>query len=409
MIKLISRTDGKIAVTILGIISLLLLVVFVFPVMKAYAVHCVGGVAGTGVAKSCIEDVNNTKHNLNKNLDIAQTGTTEVCVFCHTPHGFRNTGSLNIGGSPTVDGTAGTAQAPLWNRRINQPANYTAYNGPNFDATPGTPKGVSLACLSCHDGAISFDALVNAPGSGGFMPTNKRTEGPDTEKMGLTFPTISGVSASKMAGTNRPTGTTGGFLGGLANFVGSTTDPFAIGQTASFGMGPFPNLGTDLSDDHPISMAMPATDPQFADVLNNRLNNIDGGTSNEGIKIAYVSRYGNQTTPGTTVWSPDKRDRIRLYPSAGGTGGVTDGSVFVECASCHNPHTPRTLFLRLPTVSSGDYSCTDCSIKGGGFGTTLVTTGTDTVPTFNSTTGRTNDLSHMPNQGSLVCLSCHQK
>src|SRR3972149_12104353 len=35
---------------------------------------------------STAEDVRNSKHNLTSNVTQA-LGTTEVCIFCHTPHG----------------------------------------------------------------------------------------------------------------------------------------------------------------------------------------------------------------------------------------------------------------------------------------------------------------------------------
>src|SRR3989304_10025718 len=54
------------------------------------------------VNTSTAEDVRNSKHNLSTNPNINAEGTSEVCVFCHTPHG----------GDTTVGGGA----APIWNR-----------------------------------------------------------------------------------------------------------------------------------------------------------------------------------------------------------------------------------------------------------------------------------------------------
>jgi predicted CXXCH cytochrome family protein len=69
----------------------------------------------------------------------------EVCIYCHTPHGAL----------PAV---------PLWNRDIYQ-GSYTLYNSQTLDATLEQPSltGVSRMCLSCHDGTIAIDALVNEP------------------------------------------------------------------------------------------------------------------------------------------------------------------------------------------------------------------------------------------------------
>jgi predicted CXXCH cytochrome family protein len=80
------------------------------------------------------------------------SGTAEVCVFCHTPHG----GSTQ-------------AAVPLWNRTLNDPLNYTTYATLNSATIEGAiaPVGsVSIACLSCHDGTQAMDSVLNEPGSG---------------------------------------------------------------------------------------------------------------------------------------------------------------------------------------------------------------------------------------------------
>ena len=141
------------------------------------------------------EDVRKTKHNMTKNTDIkvdptSGSGTTEVCVFCHTPHGSN---------------TQLTGHAPIWNRNVRPRTDFSPYTAPNFDASgtdPGRPKGVSLACLSCHDGVIAIDALVNAPGSGGFEILN-RGESSTGQSIGFTFngPMVDG--SNSMTGGNR--------------------------------------------------------------------------------------------------------------------------------------------------------------------------------------------------------------
>ncbi len=94
-----------------------------------------------------------SKHDLTQATGSGNTyytnGTDEVCVFCHTPHGADN-------------------QAPLWNRSMPT-GPFTMYNSATIDMTiAAAPQGVSLACLSCHDGSIAFDALINGPGSGNY-------------------------------------------------------------------------------------------------------------------------------------------------------------------------------------------------------------------------------------------------
>lgn len=86
-----------------------------------------------------------------------------ICIFCHTPHNARS------------DGEA--AAVPLWWRQAPVSTVWTMYDSSSMDATPaGAPQGVSMACLSCHDGATAFDALVYKGGitvtDAGGQPAN---------------------------------------------------------------------------------------------------------------------------------------------------------------------------------------------------------------------------------------------
>lgn len=70
------------------------------------------------------------------------TNVDRVCVFCHTSHNASGT-------------------TPLWNR-TNPVATYTVYqNTGTLQALPNQPSGDSLLCLSCHDGVIALNSLVN--------------------------------------------------------------------------------------------------------------------------------------------------------------------------------------------------------------------------------------------------------
>lgn len=78
------------------------------------------------------------------------TATTEICVFCHTPH------SAAVGGV-----------APLWSKVYTSNVTFTPYG----NTMRGTPTAAVLnnatkACLSCHDGTQAMNALTNAPGTG---------------------------------------------------------------------------------------------------------------------------------------------------------------------------------------------------------------------------------------------------
>ena len=69
-----------------------------------------------------------------------------VCIYCHVPHQSR-----------------GSSPAPLWNRE-DPTSTYTMYDSVTMDMVQqGQPAGVSLACLSCHDGTVAVDALYSQP------------------------------------------------------------------------------------------------------------------------------------------------------------------------------------------------------------------------------------------------------
>lgn len=91
------------------------------------------------------------------------SGNEEVCIYCHTPH------------------NGDTTKAPLWSR-LDTAGGYTAYTSPTIDMTISSPQGVSLACLSCHDGSLAFNALTNVGNFAdavnvGTMPAGDRNFG----------------------------------------------------------------------------------------------------------------------------------------------------------------------------------------------------------------------------------------
>jgi len=77
----------------------------------------------------------------------------ELCEICHVPHN----------GSPNPP-------APLWQGPVTS-TTFTPYSSDSLNAQVGQPDGVSLACLTCHDGTVALDsfgastslASINAP------------------------------------------------------------------------------------------------------------------------------------------------------------------------------------------------------------------------------------------------------
>jgi hypothetical protein len=118
--------------------------------------HNLSSVPPDQILSSTTQSLDNTQGDLR---DVSSSSTTEVCVFCHTPHGANPAATSQL-------------RAPLWNRSLSQ-AGYQLYDqvwSRSFEGrlNPGAPTGYSRLCLSCHDGTIALGALRNAPGSGGF-------------------------------------------------------------------------------------------------------------------------------------------------------------------------------------------------------------------------------------------------
>ena len=185
-------------------------------------------------------DVLNSKHNLSATATtqpyapartVTAVSETQICVFCHTPHG-----------ATTADAGGGAVIGQLWNRRVPATTSYTGYTSSSLDAATiqagysGQPGGSSKLCLSCHDGTLSV-ATVNV--------INGATGSP-----GVNIPMTGGI-------TTLPAGT--------------------YGATSGF----TPVIGADLRNDHPISVdftsTLAARDGELRPVNNNALQNWQSG------------------------------------------------------------------------------------------------------------------------------------
>ena len=146
-----------------------------------------------------------TKHNFGSlsTAAVKTQDTSEICVFCHTPHNSR-------------------PSTPLWNK-ADTGSTYNVYASQTLAATLspnaptlGQPTGSSKLCLACHDGTVAIGSLLNAPGAGGGAT------------LVVTGP---GITAG---GTIAPTSTS--------------------------------YIGTDLRDDHPISFAYGSSYPSNPEI-----------------------------------------------------------------------------------------------------------------------------------------------
>ncbi|TLM65418.1 MAG: hypothetical protein FDZ69_09875 [Deltaproteobacteria bacterium] len=107
-------------------------------------------------------NVANTIHNLSTSAPTMwyySDNVTQICVFCHTPHGGR-------------------IEGPLWNRNVPAANGFTHYTSNTLtlqSADPAYTTGRSVGdesrlCLSCHDGSATLDHLINPPNEIGANP-----------------------------------------------------------------------------------------------------------------------------------------------------------------------------------------------------------------------------------------------
>ncbi len=176
-----------------------------------------------------------------------------ACVYCHTPHN-------------------GSLEAPMWNRQMpgavissgngsngngngNDHGNgngrvmeYQVYDSAHLDSkAKNGPDGISLACLSCHDGTVAVDSVVNKP------QFHEWTDAGTHYRM-----SADGSVGSDSCGKchNRQAGAYGG--------IGGAHD-----ATIRY-------LSQDMRDDHPVSMSFPTfdQDPGFNQPM---MIKLDGG------------------------------------------------------------------------------------------------------------------------------------
>jgi len=105
--------------------------------------------------KSTNQNVAATIHNMSTSapyLFYKSDNVDEVCVFCHTPHGGSLTG-------------------PLWNHSLPDAGSFTHYNSATLStylvglSVSRNISNESLLCMSCHDGSVAVDHLINNPNS----------------------------------------------------------------------------------------------------------------------------------------------------------------------------------------------------------------------------------------------------
>jgi predicted CXXCH cytochrome family protein len=167
-------------------------------------------------------------------------GTTEICIFCHTPHNAK-----------TPQLTA------LWNHESTA-ASYTLYSSPTMHQQPEQPRDASKICLSCHDGTVAIESYG--------------------------------------------------------------------GRTGTHSMTGDANLGTDLSNDHPVSVL-----------------------------------WDHQTNSGgNSLWCTN----CHLSHSQPSYVGLPFYNGYLECSTCHDPHNKFPAYTKMLRKSlAGSALCQSCHNK----------------------------------------------
>ena len=191
--------------------------------------------------------------------DLSSGSSPEICIFCHTAHNAN----------PDVE-------PRLWNRAGTNQV-FTPYSSPTMINPPGQPSPVSALCLSCHDGVISQIVVMGEVRDNKHELLNYHGFPDETS-----YPNCERCHSEMYSGK-----------------------PSVLA------------LGTDLSNDHPISMNYPI--------------------AGEGVDF--------YTPPNSdTGW---------------GTGDIRLVAGKVECVSCHNVHDPNFV----PFLIKAENTCVTCHRK----------------------------------------------
>lgn len=295
--------------------------------------------------------ITNTRHNLTMSyltqpallsslstkreiMDASRNDYREVCVYCHTPHGAN-----------------ASVSAPLWNRTIKANT-YSVYAKPLMSGQTATQPGIaSLTCLSCHDGTVAIDSVINMPGS-------SRYDAGQSSNVSDAFLDTWTNSSGRNTNTHAVMNTSGSVAcAACHNFANlsvlndvdncnkcHTGTPESHHTTHLKGFNAYV-IGTDLNNDHPVGVQYPTHFTSDVDFY--------PPTGETVGKMSFFDTNGDGRAD---------TNEVRMYD----TSGVYE----VECASCHDPHGvpsagPGSLFipsfLRVSNATSG--LCLTCHIK----------------------------------------------
>lgn len=262
------------------------------------------GVMVSSLAIAGVGKVANTKHNfaIGGGTGVYQSTTTsELCVFCHTPHNAGQTRALWNKASLT-DPTKTSANNYGFRLYTSSP---TLTNTTRTQSTlpAGSP---SLLCLSCHDGKTAMNVLHNSGSVGASADASAAYPAGSTY-----IQTAAGFAPVVMPGP-------------AWNFFTSSYDPSMNLGRASDGSND--TQGNNLTDDHPIGFS-------YSAVYGERATGLQTLVSAQGKGIRFY-------TAANRVECSSCHDPHVDYSAAGNPllkpFLVMDNSGSKLCLACHN-------------------------------------------------------------------------
>lgn len=156
-------------------------------------------------------------HDLSGNYGTKNLGSTEICIYCHTPHN-------------TVQ------NVPLWNRNNPTEGSWQFYNSPTLTNAAKAPsfnaQSISLFCMSCHDGVTGLGNIANAGGA--TMDTTTVVSSANGDNIGNTGKNLTNDHPVGFSYTLAQTQDTAGNVSGSGLKADANT---TLGGNAFFGAG----------------------------------------------------------------------------------------------------------------------------------------------------------------------------
>ncbi len=262
--------------------------------------------------------------------------------------------------------------APLWNHQLSGQT-YLRYDSSTLQASPGQPTGSSRLCLACHDGTVALGSLGNPPNGQ----------------------------------------------------VNDLTTSFLTGRA---------NLGTDLTDDHPISFtydgALQSSDPNLVPPVAIDLPLENGELQCTSCHDAHerdIEPFLRKTTQNGDLcvtchdlsgsswsWPTSSHATSNAGPGAADPWGERKpawrGATVAAnaCFNCHTPHnaaTPQRLIKKVEEATC--YLCHDGSVAATDIQAETFKTSRHPVDLFTGIHDPTEDFVGSPPSDHVTCADCH--